>query len=397
MNPSDGKSEPTTLDFIDALRGFAIMGVIAVHTTELVSPHTPVLLNLAHTGGRGVQLFFVVSALTLFLSLATKARRETSPYRNFFVRRFFRIAPLFSCAILIYPLVRGTAPYYFAPDGVKWWHFLMTVTYTNGWIPESINSVVPGGWSIAVEMSFYLFVPLLFVLLTDLPKSLVFLGICLFVRIAANALASTAWSHYYIADQAHIVGDFTYLWFFNQLPVFAIGIITYHLFARLHRQRSAILGLFLLAVGLSLFLVISLLGAASYLLPTHVLQSFTFGCVAIGLALHPTIVLVNRLTCWVGKLSYSLYLTHFAILGAMGRSIRYFSGSFLRRESDLFFIVAFVLIITVAALVSTMTYKVIESPGIALGRRIIKYLDSSPARFVLAVSEYQLGHTNNDD
>ena len=47
MNRSDGKLEPTTLDFIDALRGFAIMGVIAVHTIEIVPPHSPLLLNLA--------------------------------------------------------------------------------------------------------------------------------------------------------------------------------------------------------------------------------------------------------------------------------------------------------------------------------------------------------------
>ena len=145
---------------------------------------------------------------------------------------------------MIYPLVKGTDPFYFAPNGVKWWHFLVTATYTHGWTPESINSVVPGGWSIAVEMTFYLCLPLLFVLLTNLPKSLLFLAISLIMRVVANSLATAGWTNHYAADQLYIVGDFTYFWFFNQLPIFAIGIVTYRLFAAVRHKRSLMLGLF---------------------------------------------------------------------------------------------------------------------------------------------------------
>ena len=49
---------------------------------------------------RGVELFFVVSALTLCLSSAARSNREALPTLNFYIRRFFRIAPMFYIAIM---------------------------------------------------------------------------------------------------------------------------------------------------------------------------------------------------------------------------------------------------------------------------------------------------------
>lgn len=51
-------------------------------------------------GAEGVQLFFVMSALTLFLSLDSRRRTEARPVANFFVQRFFRIARLFYAGAL---------------------------------------------------------------------------------------------------------------------------------------------------------------------------------------------------------------------------------------------------------------------------------------------------------
>lgn len=52
-------------DFIDSLRGFAIMGAVAVHAREWIVPSSSLLRDLASAGSHGVQLFFVVSAFTL--------------------------------------------------------------------------------------------------------------------------------------------------------------------------------------------------------------------------------------------------------------------------------------------------------------------------------------------
>jgi len=145
-----------------------------------------------------------------------------------------------------------------------------------------------------------------------------------------------------------------------------------------------------------LYLTISLVAPELYLLPNHVLQSFSFGCVAVALALYPNVLLVNRLTCWIGKLSYSMYLTHFAVIGAASRLIHRYGGNVLPRDGDLLFIAGFISFTLVSAVVSTVSYQFVERPGIGLGKRSINHLDSSLARRLPAPATYELGSRSSE-
>src|SRR4051812_43931332 len=88
------------LDYLDALRGFAVLLVLMVHASELTAGAalTPVLSNFIESGRYGVQLFFLISAFTIFYTLHNG---DKSP-RNFLIRRFFRIAPLYYIAVCYY-------------------------------------------------------------------------------------------------------------------------------------------------------------------------------------------------------------------------------------------------------------------------------------------------------
>lgn len=72
--------EVTRLEFIEAARGYAIMLVLAVHAVGY------------QAGAMGVQLFYIISAYTLYRSLMY---RNEQHYLWFYIRRFFRIAPLY--------------------------------------------------------------------------------------------------------------------------------------------------------------------------------------------------------------------------------------------------------------------------------------------------------------
>ena len=94
--------EPTKYAWIDALRGFAILGVLAHHSFQYVRGMSGPAKFLGGFGKMGVQLFFVASAITLCLSTAKRAERH--PVLSFYVRRYFRIAPLYYLAIIFYAL-----------------------------------------------------------------------------------------------------------------------------------------------------------------------------------------------------------------------------------------------------------------------------------------------------
>lgn len=142
------------LGFVDALRGIAILLVIGAHA-GVVTGLVGLAGGLANLGGYGVQLFFVVSAFTIFLTLERARARETFSIRNFFIRRLFRIVPVYWMGILLYSALyhlqsRGWTAAPFA------WHFPLHILLINSLVPSAQSSVVPGGWSISCEVLFYI-------------------------------------------------------------------------------------------------------------------------------------------------------------------------------------------------------------------------------------------------
>ena len=134
------------MEHLDALRGFAILAVVWVHT-GLASNLYPFWSQIAFSGQRGVQLFFVVSAFTLALSSDNRRRKEQRPTTNFFIRRFFRLAPLYYLDILLTLLSRS-------PISGSWRDVLLGFAFLQGLGYHAIIHVAPGTWSIADEALF---------------------------------------------------------------------------------------------------------------------------------------------------------------------------------------------------------------------------------------------------
>ncbi len=62
--------------YIDSLRGLAILGVILVHSGQSAPPVNLNLLWIFGNSAAGVQLFYVISALTLCMSWNMRFGRE---------------------------------------------------------------------------------------------------------------------------------------------------------------------------------------------------------------------------------------------------------------------------------------------------------------------------------
>lgn len=361
------QSNVRRLPFVDALRGWAILGVIVGHCVLFFHPANQIVFGMLLVGGHGVQLFFITSAFTLCRSAETR-RGEHRPTMNFFIRRLFRIAPMFYLAAAFYLLLwgRGDAPMLSPGPYVSGAEILSTLTFTNGWGRFWQNRVVPGGWSVVVEVYFYLIFPLLFRWIRSLDSAWLFalIGYVLAVLLSDVVIYITS-----NQPDADIWGVFVARWLPAELPVFALGFVLHQLFKNPGTGgdgNSKFRGRLLLMTA------VVLIGAAGFcqspLFPPYLLASVGFFCFAAALAVHPKMLPAHRLIQLMGKISYSAYLVHFALLIPL-RSIilEKLSGG----ESYLLLAIYIAVTVICTALLSTVTYRLLELPGIALGKKLI--------------------------
>lgn len=363
--------------YIDALRGIAILAVILVHSSIATHQHGDIY-TYAFTGQRGVQLFYMVSAFTLFLTLDS-GRREGHPWSNFFIRRFFRIAPLFYLAIVANLLLNGRGEMSIE-DVVLGFLFL------HGWSPVAINGVAVGGWSIAVEAMFYLLVPFLFTRIRRLSQAI---ALCL-----VSALCLGVGSHLLAADNANyfIREYYVFFWFPVEFPIFALGIVAYLAWkqyirpaasAALLRHPRAI-SLLLLCVCLVIFFV-----NIPFNYRRLYFSSLIFLPLILALSIHPWGFLVNRFTRYVGKISFSIYLLHFYMLGVADSIFRRIDTQLVARyltSKPLGLLVYYLLMLALCIPLCTLTWHWIEQPGIRFGRNWIKRREARAAALTAAQS-----------
>ncbi|MBP3957673.1 acyltransferase [Gemmata sp. G18] len=357
--------------FIDALRGFALLGVLVHHVVPRVDGLPRVVKQIAAAGGEGVQLFFVVSALTLFLSFDSRRGTQARPLTAFFLRRFFRIAPLFYLAAVFYLWYDARWPDAARPSAAA---ILATLGFVHVWHPDWANRVVPGGWSIGVEMEFYLLVPLLYARIRRAETAVT----AALVSLLAGGLLSTvvaAGLPRVLGTDPRAAGLFSWYWLPAQMPVFFLGITLYFLVRKRLRSPSAgrdpgrIRGRVLLTTAAYLLAAATISDLHLYL--GHALFGVAFVLAGWGLSLCPSPVLVNRVTRGIGTISFSAYITHFAALDLAEGGLALAGTAGLSPLAALGMLLATTLGLTVAA--SLITYRLIEIPGQQLGRWFIAW------------------------
>ena len=147
--PHDNKGEH--FRSLDGLRGVAVLFVLLSHASN-ASLHFHEYLNFRGIGKVGVYLFFVLSAYLLDrqIALAYMTGKSSGSYwKNYFLRRFLRIYPLFVIALFTYALLTAS--------GIK------TDIDTYSDIPMHLlllrgESVF---WSIPVEFKYYFLSPII--------------------------------------------------------------------------------------------------------------------------------------------------------------------------------------------------------------------------------------------
>lgn len=357
-------------DSIDLVRAVAILLVILTHSDMGNPDLPPVFAALFNFGKMGVQLFFIASAFTLCLSMQARAGDTLT---NFYLRRFFRIAPLFYCGMLFYLIWRSLRHYIFGMETAVSYDVvsvLSNMLFIHGLNPGSIN-MVPGGWSISVEMMFYSFFPFLFIMAQNLglkryAKLTAFMlltliaGQYLFFNLISPALFGRSFAN----DEF----GFFYTSIINQLPVFMVGIMFY--FLRDLKPGPGLLALGGALIGLCLFVMnnrsydTSVDGA---IFP--VLAALGFGIIFLKIFNMPVLRFPGvRFLVSVGRRSFSMYIFHFFVLDLI---IRLIDLTPLTFSPLTLAVLCFTLTVGVVYHVAGLSWKYIEHPGIRWGNRVL--------------------------
>jgi peptidoglycan/LPS O-acetylase OafA/YrhL len=334
-----------------------------VHTSQHGNILKSTLGNLiVEKGAIGVQLFFLASSFTLFLSFSKRSMVEKFPIRNFFIRRFFRIAPIFYLGIGYYLFQNWhSGRNIFTPSIPHAVDVFLNFSFLNGFNPYSIRSIVPGGWSIAVEVTFYALLPFLFSKIKSEKQAFDFFVIALLLRVLFTSLMQ---KFHLIAD-VDVWNVFLFLNFVNQLPVFALGILFYFLVTKPPNRNFNFNPIIIILF--SLISIIQLSVGIPFFLPEHILFSIFFILFALALNFKQPIYLVNRIINYIGTISFSMYIIHFAVLYWLTyfHKLDYFNNQFLNLGFK------FLLINGFTILLATITYNFIEMPFQNIGKKII--------------------------
>ncbi|MEO6915223.1 MAG: acyltransferase [Chitinophagaceae bacterium] len=369
-------SEVKKYGYIDALRGLAIMQVVLVHAAQRFATPDGKAFFLSTKAQYGVQLFFITSALTLFLSFQQRLAKDGGDTVKFFlIRRYFRIAPIYYLAIVFYSAMIVIKPLESFPNYIDPLIVVLSFLFLNSFSPGAINYVPPGGWSVAIEMVFYFMIPFLFSRIKSLKSSIIWFVAVLIITRLMNLGAGYIILHYTSLNyELHKIW-FLYFWLPNQLPVFMLGIVLYHLLKR-RFTFGPLLGYLIIAGAVGVML------SAFYLLPYYGLQevipeflvvAVLFTVIIFVLSQTSLSLFENRLTRFLGKLSFSMYLSHFIILDGLAFIIRRVVHLSWQWNITILYVVA----IAVSAGVSYVLYHKIELTGVRFGQKLIDKLSAS--------------------
>ena len=300
---------------LNALRFFAAFAVLIFHSSQWYHYKfdTPFKMFL-HNLPVAVDFFFILSGfLIIYLLLVEKQQTGKVNLKNFYIRRFLRIFPLYYLIIAISFLFLQDVktPVHWSKFLYFWGNFEMI--HNNAWTLASLNPL----WSISIEEHFYLFIPFLVGLFPTKYLKYLFWTIILFsvgYRFYITKVVPNNWMHIYM----HTL---------SQMDLLAIGglLALQHFHQPFKFEQPTFIYLILLA---AFIILLTLLDTKDYTtLYNATIKKYVFAVPLIFLLLffifssNPAFDFIkhNRILNYFGKISYGIYLYNAMVIDQLAR------------------------------------------------------------------------------
>ncbi len=313
------------LTAIEGLRGYLALCVLLSHVLQSTG-YDKSSGQLKDIGGLAVQCFMIISGFVIFLLL--DSRHE--PYRVFISRRFFRIFPVYILLFIVsIPCLLLTESNLIKSAGLGWFnpqelastlagfnsmwqninfHVPLHLLLFQGLIPErvlpgSATAFLGPAWSLSLEWQFYLLAPLWFFVATSqaIWKRLFMYAVCVVAIVGSRRFLPS-------------VGQEAALPF--HVEHFFFGLVCYLLYRTLKNVKIKEDAIFpvIFIMGLAVY---KWSGRGGEIIP-FLVWSFLF-----ALLIEPpssissryiSPIFTNRISAWLGKISYSMYLSHALVI-----------------------------------------------------------------------------------
>jgi peptidoglycan/LPS O-acetylase OafA/YrhL len=292
---------------IDGLRFVAIASVVVFHLSGYLIGRSSVhtihagnwLASLAATGHCGVTLFFMVSGF--ILALPWLKAGPPAELRSYFLRRLTRLEPPYFVSLVVITLAYYVTAHPRKGDLIG--HFLASTVYLHSAIFGRFFHPNTVTWSLETEIQFYMFLPILAVLLFR-ARPAIRRGGLLSLIVLGSSLS------YVVQDSMRLSVSLV-----GASQFFLAGI----LIADLHgdwqyRQRSLWWDL----LGLAGFILVPIVDLHWAAIPLLLALTLIFVSAFRG----PLIgrILSNPLIVTIGGMCYSIYLLHYPLIAFIGRN-----------------------------------------------------------------------------
>lgn len=360
---------------IEGLRGYLALWVAIGHAFQMAGYFDlPGPFKIVMKGAVAVEIFMIVSGFVITHLLTTK---EES-YGRYVVRRFFRLYPCFvlCCLIgyLIIPLMSdfvqsrdwsGPAwtPYVDSIVQLEdqqrdnfWAHLGLHAVMLHGLVPGEVlprapMTFLPAAWSISLEWQFYLVAPLVLAMIRTPARAAVLIVVCmgLFASYRLGVFGS-------FEVASHLAGN---------IGPFAVGIASRLALPHLRKVSANALTPAMFAGAAALVLLYKEALTLLLWLPFYCFLVWGQGRGLSGKAFD--LLFSSKAVVWAGTISFSVYLLHRPVQVLAVTLVERLAGVLSQPETLAVQFVATALTLPLGWL----TYRFVEKPGMALGRRVV--------------------------
>ncbi|AHM63244.1 acyltransferase 3 [Flammeovirgaceae bacterium 311] len=293
--------ESKRLHALDYLRGLAALGIMIYHYLSWEYSTFEADTFLGRTGIYGVAVFYVLSGLTLYHVYYPNIKTDFGSFRDFYIKRIFRIFPLLWLVMLITIYIAEKKP-----DGYK-----IFLNFTGLFsVLEWDEYIGVGVWSIGNELVFYAFFAL-FIIFSKKQK-VVFYALC-----TAILGLHLYFAFFVLQEQADLSKQWSiYVNPLNQVFLFLGGYLMGWWWQG--QEVPPYLTYLLLAVAVAAFIFYPVEGDQIHLVTGTNRLVFTAICLLLCFAFYKIDValphFLHQKLRMLGEASYSVYLLHPIVL-----------------------------------------------------------------------------------